>query len=77
MRIDIDDQLLDKISIGEIRLMIGIWLYTEKDYSLGKAAEVAGLHKIMFQKELGKRAIPQKYSEADLEHDVAMAKRLG
>lgn len=77
MRIDIDDQLLEQISMDEIRLMLGIWLFTEKDYSLGKAAEVAGLHKVLFQKELGKRAIPQKYSVADLEHDAAMARRLG
>ena len=77
MRIDIDDQLMDRISIGEIRLMLGIWLYSEKDYSLGKAAEVAGIHKVLFQKELGKRSIAQKYSVVDFEHDLAMSKRLG
>lgn len=77
MRIEIDDQLLDRLPEEEVRLMLGIWLYTEKDYSLGKAAEIAKMHKVLFQKELGKRGIAQKYTLEDLEHNLAMSKLFG
>ncbi|MBK7935636.1 MAG: UPF0175 family protein [Lewinellaceae bacterium] len=78
MIVEIADEILvpGKISIDEVRLGIAIWLFQEKNISLGKCAEIAGMHKIQFQKELANRKIPQHYDEEDLQRDIHAAQRI-
>jgi len=47
-----------------------IQLYQEGILSSGKASKVAGISRIAFQKELGKRQIPVNYDEEELEKDL-------
>jgi len=37
---------------------------------MGKASEFAGMNRILFQKELGKREVPVNYDEGELERDL-------
>jgi len=75
MTIEIANDLLHhaNVSDSEIQLVVAIWLFTEKDLSLGLAAQVARLHKIQFQRELARRHIPVHYSEEDLVRDYQSA----
>jgi len=47
-----------------------IQLYQEGTLSSGKASKVAGISRIAFQKELGRRQIPVNYDEEELEKDL-------
>ena len=42
--------------------------------SLGKAAEMAGLSKIAFGQEIGRRGIARHYTETEMEADFAYAR---
>ena len=78
MTIEIADDILvsGKISMAEIRLGLALWLFQEKQVALGKCAELAGIHKIQFQKELAKRKIPVHYDEHDLKRDLQAARQI-
>jgi len=54
----------------ELRLEIAILLYQQGRLRMGRAGEFAGLNRILFQKELGKREIPVNYDEEELEEDL-------
>lgn len=54
----------------ELRLEIAILLYQQGRLSMGRAGKFAGLNRIHFQKELGKREIPVNYDEEELEEDL-------
>jgi len=62
------------ISIGKddqaIRLELAIFFYKEFDLSAGQAAKFAGISRIAFWNELGKRGIPINYDESDAKQDV-------
>lgn len=58
-----------------IRLELAIFFYKEFDLSAGGAAKFAGLSRIAFWRELGKRHIPVNYDEADARHDVEEVER--
>lgn len=78
MIIEIADDILvpGKISIDDVRLGIAIWLFQEKNVALGKCAELAGMHKMQFQKELANREIPLHYGEDELQRDIKAARQL-
>lgn len=58
------------------RLDFAIGLYTGRHASLGHAAKVAGLSKVFFMQELGRREIAMHYRAEDVEHDLRMAGEL-
>ncbi len=64
--IDLSDQ-----ELAEVKQDLAILLYTRQAASLGKAAKIAGLTRIGFQRLLAHRQIPINYTEADLEADLA------
>lgn len=72
MLVEISDDIISAshLTIEEVRLGLALWLFQEKQVSIGKCAKVAGMHKIMFQKELAKRKIPVHYTEEDFERDL-------
>lgn len=78
MLVELEDEILvaGKVSVEDIRLGIALWLFQEKNVSLGKCAELAGMHKIQFQKELAKRKIPLHYDEVDLQRDLRAAQKM-
>lgn len=76
MTVEISDEIIatSRLTLEEVRLALAIWLFQEKQVSLGKCAKVAGMHKMLFQKELAKRKIPIHYTEEDFERDLKSAK---
>jgi predicted HTH domain antitoxin len=72
MALIIKDQELRaaQITEGELRVEIAILLYQQERLSLGKASKFAGLNRILFQQELGKRGVPVNYDIEALEEDL-------
>lgn len=72
MALIIEDRELEAAHIteSELRLEIAILLYQQGRLSMGKASEFAGMNRILFQKELGKREVPVNYDEGELERDL-------
>lgn len=78
MVLAIPDKILEKGSLTEEMLCLELAIILFKNYtiSLGQAAKVARLHKLMFQKELAKRKIPIHYDVVDFERDMEQIKQL-
>lgn len=80
MTLDIPDDVLAALPIPEqehkdyLLLEIACGLYARNVLSLGKAAELAGLPKIAFGQEIGRRGIARHYTETELEADLAYAR---
>ncbi len=49
-------------------------LYARNVLSLGLGAEMAGMSKVDFGLEVGRRGIPRHYTQAELEVDLAYAR---
>lgn len=73
MLIEIQDEALRgvKLTEREARLDFAVGLFTERRVTLGRAAEIAGLAQLDFQRELNRREIPIHYDVDDLQADVA------
>lgn len=65
------------LSEQQFLLEIALALYEKKLLSLGKAANLAGLHRMAFQKELATRKIPIHYTLEDVEQDIKTIESLG
>jgi predicted HTH domain antitoxin len=65
------------LSEQDFMLEIAISLYDRKVLSLGKAAEIANLHRMIFQKELAKRKIPIHFTIEEVEKDLKTLEALG
>lgn len=78
MRIEVPDVKIGSqpLTSEQARLDFAIGLYTGRHASLGRAASIAGLPKILFMRELGKREIPMHYRAEDIEHDWQLAEEL-
>ncbi len=78
MRIEVPDVKIGSqpLTGEQARLDFAIGLYTGQHASLGRAASIAGLPKILFMRELGNREIPMRYRAEDVEHDWQLAEEL-
>lgn len=72
MALIIDDKDLKaaQLSEDELRLEIAILLYEKGRFTMGQASKFAGMNRIFFQKELGKRKISVNYDVEELEKDL-------
>lgn len=70
MVIELQDSILTGISERDIRIEIALSLYRQERISLGKAAQLAGLHRFEFQLELEKRGLDFTYQIDDLEREL-------
>lgn len=59
-----------QLSEEELRLELAVLFYQQKRLSLGKASKFAGLNRILFQKELGKRQVETSYDQEELSYDL-------
>jgi len=59
-----------QLSEDELRLEIAILLYEKGRFSMGQAGKFAGMNRISFQKELGRRKISVNYDMEELERDL-------
>lgn len=65
---ELDTQVLGK-NEREIRLDLAIFFYLAWQMSAGRCAEYAGIDKVVFLDELGKRNIPVNYDLNALDQD--------
>jgi len=74
----ISDQILQASGLTEeeLTLEIAVALYQREILSLGKAAELANLHRMAFQTALSERQVPVNYGPDDLEADMATLDRV-
>ena len=72
MVIEIQDEVLRGLELTEAQALVdlAVGLFTERRVTLGRAAEIARLTQLDFQRELGSRNIPLHYDMEDLEADV-------
>lgn len=72
MVIEIQDSILRGLNLtqAEAVLDLAVGLFTERRITLGRAAKIAGLTQLEFQKELGRRGILIHYDVEDLEADL-------
>jgi len=74
MQIHIPDEILGQpgYGVGPFLLDVSVMLYQQERVSLAKAARIAGVHRMEFQRVLADREIPIRY---DLEGDLAALRK--
>ena len=72
MPVIISDEYLELADIREeeLTLEIALLLYQKGNISLGKAAQLAGISRFAFQKEMASRKIPINFRLQDLQEDL-------
>jgi predicted HTH domain antitoxin len=72
MVIEIQDEALRGLELTEPQALLdlAVGLFTERRVTLGRAAEIARLTQLDFQRELGWRGIPIHYDVEDLRADL-------
>lgn len=78
MVIELPDSLITRAGLTEpeILILLAIQLFQEELMTLGQASKFAGMHQVMFQRELAKRKIPIHYDVEDFERDMETIKNL-
>jgi len=80
MTLNISDSVLDGLRIPEaeiaqrLRTELAIALYAQGALSLGKAAELAEMNRMVFGEMLGQRGIARHYGDAELAQDLSYAR---
>lgn len=55
---------------NDLKLRLAIQLFEEEKITLVRASQLAGIHQILFQRELAQRNIPIHYDVQDFERDL-------
>ena len=61
----------------ELQKELALALYTRGVFSAGKAAEVAEISRMEFERLLCERQVVRNYAAEDLKHDLAWAQQTG
>jgi predicted HTH domain antitoxin len=74
----IPDEVLAAAGLADSDLAteLAVVLYEREKLSLGRAAEVAGMNKWVFNDLLAERSVPMHYDERELARDFATVRRL-
>jgi predicted HTH domain antitoxin len=78
--LDIPDGVMEALPVPAterehfLMLEIACAMYARDVLNLGHAAELAGLSRVAFGQELGRRGIARHYTAAELEADLAYAR---
>ncbi|MBI3848792.1 MAG: UPF0175 family protein [Verrucomicrobia bacterium] len=72
MKIEVQDEVLRGLELTESQALVdlAVGLFTERRATLGRAAEIARLTQLDFQRELGRRGIALHYDVEDLQADL-------
>jgi predicted HTH domain antitoxin len=65
-----------KLTDDELRREIAVMLFAQEKLTLGRAAELAGMLQIEFQRLLGERQIPMHYGVEDYRRDMETLRRM-
>jgi predicted HTH domain antitoxin len=82
MTLNIPDSVLQGLRIPEgeiaerLRTELAIALYPQGALSLGKAAELAEMNRMIFGELVGQRGIARHYGDAELAQDISYAEGL-
>ena len=60
----------------QVRIELACALYAAWKVSMSQAVKIAGMPRILFWNELGKRKIPRHYRVEDFEHDMRVLEEL-
>lgn len=77
MTIELPDKELGdlRLSNEQARVEFAVGLYAGGQVSLGRAAKIAGMPKILFMQEAGSRRIPMHYTVEDMQHDIETVRK--
>ncbi|OGH61008.1 MAG: hypothetical protein A3G34_16950 [Candidatus Lindowbacteria bacterium RIFCSPLOWO2_12_FULL_62_27] len=72
MNIQIDEDTAGSLNLTEdqLRFELAVGLFVDNKLSLGRAARVAGMDSIQFQRELAARRIPLHYGVEEFRQDL-------
>lgn len=72
MLIEVEDEQLQGLQLTTAQALVdfAVGLFTEGRITLGRAAGIARLTQLDFQRELGRRNIPLHYDVEDLQADL-------
>ncbi len=72
MQLEIPDEIsqFTGLTDNELKLRLAIQLFEEEKITLSRASQLAGIHQILFQRELAKRNIPIHYDVLDFKRDL-------
>ena len=78
MNLEIPDAILraTHLSLSELRVEIAVMLFEKEKLTLGRAAELADMGQLEFQRMLASREIPIHYDVEELEEDLRTLDRL-
>jgi predicted HTH domain antitoxin len=76
MTVTIPDDAIGKMTPEQVRLELAVALFAANKATLARAARIAGLPYLAFQRELGRRQIPMHYGLAEYEADMRTLERL-
>ena len=71
MQLTLPPDLEQQLKPEEARLGLALGLYVNGRLGMGRAAEVAGLHRMAFQQAMARHRIPADCTLEDLRDDVA------
>jgi predicted HTH domain antitoxin len=73
MKIEVQDEALRGLELTEPQALVdlAVGLFTERRVTLGRAADIARVTQLDFQRELGRREIPIHYDVEDLQADMS------
>lgn len=79
MKVEWPDAALEGTGMtpGLAKLEVAVALYRDRKVSLGRAAMLADMARMQFQRELGKREVTLDYEVEDLHADLETLKSLG
>ncbi len=78
MTIELPDVMLGSqpLTSEQARIELACALYAAWKVSMSQAVKIAGIPRILFWEELGRRKIPRQLRAEDVEHDIRMAREL-
>lgn len=76
MKIELPPEVEARLRAEDAILDLALGMYASNRVTLGRAAEIAGLTQLAFQRELGQRHIPLHYDRDDLAVDLQAVRDL-
>ena len=77
MNVTIPDAFAARLTQQQAALHLAIGLFVSEEFTLGQAAEIAGLSQTLFLRELGARHIPMHYGVEEFAEDLRTLDALG
>ena len=76
MQITLPSDLEQRLDPRQVHLDLAVGMYAASRVTLGRAAAIAGVSQMDFQRELAIRKVPLHYDQADLAADLQAVREL-